>query len=78
MTPAFWPHAVLVRQRAVEHVADDLHVAVAVGAEAGAGGDAVFVDDAQVAHAHVGRVVVVGEREAVETLEPAVVGVTPV
>jgi hypothetical protein len=42
-------HAVLVRQRAVEHVADDLHVAVAVGAEAGAGGDAVLVDDAQVA-----------------------------
>jgi hypothetical protein len=42
-------HAVLVRQRAVEHVADDLHVAVAMGAEAGARGDAVFVDDPQVA-----------------------------
>jgi hypothetical protein len=30
-------HAVAVRQRAVEHVGHDLHVAVAVGAEAGAG-----------------------------------------
>jgi hypothetical protein len=50
-------HRVLVRQRAFEHVADDLHVAVAMRAEAGAGGDAVFVDDTQVAHAHVRRVV---------------------
>jgi hypothetical protein len=58
-------HAVLVRQLAVQHVADDLHVAVAMGAEAGARRDAVFVDDPQVAPAHVGRVVVVGEREAV-------------
>ena len=78
MTPAAVAHAVLVRQRAFEHVADDLHVAVAVGAEAGAGGDAVLVDDAQVAEAHVARVVVVGEREAVVALEPAVVGVAAV
>jgi hypothetical protein len=67
-------HAVLVRERTVEHVADDLHVAVAVRSEAGAGGDAVLVDDTQVAHAHVRGVVVVGEREAVEALEPTVVG----
>jgi Arc/MetJ family transcription regulator len=71
-------HAVLVRQRAVEHITDDLHVAMAVRAEAGARRDAVVVDDAQVAHAHVARVVVVGEREAVETLQPAVVGITAV
>ena len=58
-----------------EDVADDLHVAMAVRAEAAARGDAVLVDDAQVAEAHVARVVVVGEREAVPALEPAVVGV---
>ena len=51
-----------------EHVADDLHVAMAVRAEAAARGDAVLVDDAQVAEAHVARVVVVGEREAVPLL----------
>ena len=45
-----------------------------VGAEAGARRDAVLVDDAQVAEAHVRRVVVVGEREAVVGLQPAVVG----
>jgi hypothetical protein len=44
----------------------------------GAGGDAVLVDDTQVAHAHVGRVVVVGEGKAVEALQPAVVGEAPV
>jgi hypothetical protein len=31
-------HAVLVRQLAREHIADDLHVAVAMRAEAAAGG----------------------------------------
>jgi hypothetical protein len=53
-------------------------MSVAVGAKAGACGDAVFVDHAQVAHAHMGGVVIVGERKAVEALEPAVVGVTTV
>ena len=71
-------HVVLVCQRAVEHVADDLHVAVAMGAEAGARGDAVFVDDPQVAHAHVGRVVVVGKGKAVPTVQPAVLGMATV
>ncbi|GAB1381933.1 hypothetical protein MASR1M50_02510 [Burkholderiales bacterium] len=68
-------HAVAVRQLALQHVADDLHVAVPMGAEAGAGRDAVLVDDAQVAPAHVGRVVIVGKREAVPAVQPAVVGV---
>ena len=47
--------AVLVLERAVEHVGDDLHVAVAVRAEAGARLHAVFVDHAQRAEAHVLR-----------------------
>jgi hypothetical protein len=64
-----------VREAALEHVADDLHVAVAVGAEARAGLHAVLVDDAQRTEAHVRRVVVVGEGEAVERVEPAVPGV---
>ena len=71
-------HAVLVGQFARQHVADDFHVAVAMGAKPGARRNAVFVDDAQVAKAHVGGVVVPGEREAVEGIEPAMVGVAPV
>jgi hypothetical protein len=67
-----------VRQRAFEHVGQDLHIAVAVCAEASARRDEVFVDDAQVAHAHVCRVMVVGERKTVMALEPAMVGMAPV
>ena len=58
-------HAVLVLERALEHVGDDLHVAVRVGAEPAARRDAIFVDHAQRAEAHVRRIVVVGERERV-------------
>ena len=70
-------NAVLVRQRAVEHIADDLHVAVAMGAKAGARGN-VLVDHPQVAKAHVCGVVVIGKREGMEALQPAVVGKTTV
>ena len=59
-------------ERALEHVGHDLHVAVRVRAEALAGLHAVLVDHAQGAEAHVARVVVVGEREGVAALEPAV------
>jgi hypothetical protein len=68
-------HRVLVFERTVEHVRDDLHVAMRVPAEALAGSDAIFIDDPQRAEAHVGGVVVVGEREGVVAVEPAVVGV---
>ena len=71
-------HTVLVGQFTRQHVADDLHVAVAMGAKAGAGRNAVFVDDAQVAKAHVTGVVVAGKREAVEGLQPAMIGIAPV
>ena len=69
-------HAVLVREVAGQHVADDFHVAMAVLAEAGARRDTVFIDDAQIAEAHVRRIVIVGKRERVVALQPAVVGVT--
>jgi hypothetical protein len=49
-----------------------------MGAEAGAGGDAVFIDDAQIAPAHMGRIVVAGEGKAVLGHQPAMVGVAPV
>ena len=57
-------------ERALEHVGDDLHVAVRVRAEAAAGRDAVVVDDAQRAEPHVRRVVVVAEGERVPAVEP--------
>src|SRR6185436_5883156 len=52
---------VLVRQLAFQHVADDLHVAVAVRAKSLAGRDAVFVDDPQGTELDVLRVEIVRE-----------------
>jgi len=51
-------HAVLVRQFTAQHIADDFHIAVTMGAKPAAGSDAVFVDDAQIAPPHVRRVVI--------------------
>ena len=65
---------VLVLEPALEDVGEDLHVAVAVRPEAGSGRDAVVVDHAQAAEAHVPRVVVLAERERVAAVEPAPVG----
>src|SRR5262249_45817694 len=69
---------VLVSELTGQHVADDLHVAMAVRAEAGARGDAVFVDHAQGPELDVFRVEIVSERERVVGPEPAVVGVASV
>ena len=54
-------HAVPVLEGARQHPGEDLHVAVRVRPEAGAGGDAVIVDDAQRAEAHVAWVLVAPE-----------------
>ncbi len=54
-------HVVFVRQLARHHVADDFHVAVAVCAKAGAGRNAIFVDDAQIAKTHVLFIVIAGK-----------------
>ena len=55
--------AVLVLERALENVGQDLHVAVSVRAEALAGLDPVVVQHAQGAEAHVVGIVVVAERK---------------
>src|SRR5690606_482067 len=68
-------HRVAMHQRALQHVADDLHVAVAVGAEALAAGDPVLVDHPQRAPVHVLGVEIAGEGEAVPGVQPTVVGV---
>ena len=70
-------HAVAVRKLAVQHVADDLHVAMAVRAEAHAGLHAILVDDAQRSEGHVRGIVVIGKREAVPGIQPAVLGMSP-
>src|ERR1700741_2355227 len=53
-------HGVAVGERALEHVRDDLHVAVRVLAESNARLHAIFIDDAQGAESHEARIVVIG------------------
>jgi len=68
-------HVVFVGQIARQHVADDLHVLVAVGAKTGARGNPVFIDHPQIAPAHELRVVVARKRKTVKRLQPTVVGI---
>src|SRR5579862_5760759 len=63
--------AVFVLERALKDIGDDLHVAMAMGVEAGARRDAILIDDAQRAEAHVLRIVIMAEGEAVAAIEPA-------
>src|SRR5487761_59154 len=58
-------------KRAFEHPCQDFHVAMRMHAEALAGRDDVFIDDAKLAKAHVIRVVVLVERKAEMGVEPA-------
>lgn len=60
-------------QRAFEDEGEDLHVAVAMLAEAGPRGDAVLVEDPQHPEAIPARVAVLAEEEGMAGLEPAVV-----
>ena len=66
-------HGVAMLQLTGENVGENFHVAVAVLAEALARGDAVVVDDAQRAVFDPLRILVIGERERVVGLQPAVV-----
>src|SRR5690606_41341890 len=59
----------------LETVAGDIRVAVAMGTETLAAGDAVLVDHPQRAPVHVPGIEVVGEGEAVPGIQPAMVGV---
>ena len=68
-------HVVLVGQIARQHIADDLHVLVAVGAKTSARRDPVFVDHPQITPAHELWVLVARKRKTVKRLQPTVVGV---
>lgn len=65
---------VFVGEGAIEDPGDDLHIAVGVGAEAGAGHDDVVVDDPEGAEAHVFGVIIAAEGEGVFGIEPADAG----
>src|SRR5437588_6340128 len=61
-------HAVLVLQRALQHVGDDLHVVVRVSPKAAPALYPVFVDNTQAAEAHIRGIVVPRKRECMECI----------
>lgn len=71
-------HAVLVRKPALEHVGEDLHVAMAVRAEAFAGSHTIVVEHTQRTKPHVLRVVIPAERKRVIAVQPPQIGVAAV
>jgi len=71
-------HVVLVGQIARQHVADDFHVLVSMGAKTGARRDPVLVDHPQIAPTHKLRVLVSRKGKTVKRLQPTVIGVAPV
>src|SRR4029453_14243501 len=70
---ALMPEAVLVRDRALPDIGDDLHVRVRMRGKARVGGDLVVVPYSDRAVAEALRVVIAGKGEVVLPLEPAMV-----
>src|SRR5581483_8151390 len=66
-------HAVFVLQRPLEHIGDDLHVAMRMHGKAFARGNEVLVNHAQGAESHKTWVVILIERKTVPGVKPAVV-----
>src|SRR5512132_2969197 len=67
-------HAVLVLQRAFEDIGDDLHVLVPVRLETATWLNAILVDHAQDAEAHMLRIIVLAEGEGMPAVEPTEIG----
>src|SRR5437867_13074637 len=65
------PQIVSMLERALEHVADDLHVSVPVGRKPATGLNAVLVDDTECAEPHLLRIVILHEGTRVTGVELA-------
>src|SRR5712691_4398613 len=66
-------HVVAMFELSFEDISDDFHIAVAMCSKAAARLDAVLVDHAQCTETHELRVVVIGEREGMIGIKPAVI-----
>jgi hypothetical protein len=72
--PSLVAEIVLMADRPFAHVGDDLHVGVGVRREPGTGLNGVVVPDPQRTPMNTLGVVVIGEREMVPGIQPAVIG----
>ena len=69
-------HAVAMEKVAVEHVGDDLHVAMCMRAETLSRLDAIVVDHPQGTKSHVFGIVVVGEGKREVGVQPSPIGMS--
>jgi len=69
-------HAVAVFEFAIEHISEDFHVAMRMHAKTHARRDAIFIDHPQHAVMHMGWIVIIGKRETMPGLQPAMIGMT--
>src|ERR1700730_3861881 len=72
------PERVFMLELSRQHVSQNLDCAVRLVIVAFAGSDAVLVDDAQWPEVLEHGIVVIGKRERMVRLQPAVIGVTPI
>jgi len=70
-------HAVPVRQRALQNIGEDLHIAMPVPSKPSARGDAILINHKQAPEAHELWVIIIGKRKRVVRVEPAMVGMAP-
>src|SRR5690242_19767442 len=70
-------HAILVRERSFQHITDDLHITVAMGAKTAAGLDGIIIDDAQCSELDVFGIMIIRERKTVAGIQSAVIGMAP-
>jgi len=61
-----------------QNVGDDLHIAMGVRWKPATSRDHIFIDHAQGAEAHIGRIEIVSERECVSAVEPVDAGVAAI
>jgi len=71
---AFVAKTVLVGDSAFTHIGDDFHVGMRVRGKAGVGRDGIVIPHADATPAHARLIVIIGEREVMFGIEPAVVG----
>src|ERR1700674_5090432 len=67
-------HTVFVRKFAFQHVAEDFHITMPMGAESLAGSNAVLIDNPQAAKSHVFGIVIIGKRKTMVRIQPPMVG----
>src|SRR5260370_36200865 len=68
---------VLMLECTLEHIGDDLHVAMSMPGEARARRHSILVDHPHGAKPHIGRIAIIAEREAVLAVQPIEPGRAP-